>query len=251
MSAPPAPRNNCRGVTRRTFCRQAIVAPAALSLAGCGVGSPTGDGLWPAQVVTTPAFSAPRLVASLESLRQGFEDHGRAVTAHLRPGLDEAEVRRRCAWFPVPVPTEVVALYGWHDGQAPDAERTADAFLFRDCAFISLDRAREVHRTMSGAYSGAASILGVSVATCFPVAEFEGATLVVPCDAPPGGDAQLRPVVSVFEGIEVFFYSVERMVETCLDWVRHPAFDPRAGLPRPAELEIWRRHNPGIFPGAP
>ena len=239
-----------RGVTRRTFCRQAVVAPAALSLAGCGIGSPTGDGLWPAQVVSTPAFSAPRLTTSLEQLRQGFEDRGRAVSAHLHPGLDESEVRRRCSWFPAPLPAEVVALYGWHDGQTPDAERTADAFLFRDCAFISLDRARDAYRTMTGAYGAAAAIIGAGLTTCFPIAEFEGAALVVPCEAPPAGDTQLRPVVSVFEGIEVFFYSVERMVETCLDWVRHPDFDPRAGLPRPAELEIWRQHNPGIFPGA-
>lgn len=201
-------------------------------------------------MVTSPAFSAPRLVAALESLRQGFDDRGKTVTPHLRPGLDEAAVRQRCSWFPAPLPAEVVALYGWHDGQAPDAERGDDAFLFRDCAFISLDRVRDVHRTMTGAYGGAASILGVSLATCFPIAESEGATLVVPCDAPPAGDAQLRPVVSVFEGIQVFFYSVERMVETCVDWVRHPDFDPRTGLAQSAELEIWRRHNPGIFPGA-
>ncbi len=237
-------------MTRRTFCRRAVIAPAALALSGCGIGSPTGDGLWPTVVLTTPAFSSPRLRTSLERLQRGFEDRGRAVTGQLRPGLDEAELRRRCAWFPAPLPPEIVALYGWHNGQAPDAEATPDAFTFRDCAFIDLDRAREVHRNIASAYGGAAALVGAGLDSCFPIAEFQGATLVVPCGDPPGAPNQLRPVVSVFEGIEVFFYSVERMVETCVDWVQHPAFDARAGLARPAELDIWRRHNPGIFPGA-
>lgn len=216
-------------------------------MAACGPGA-SGDSLWPPPVITTPAFDAARFTATLAQLQRAFEDRGRAVTARLQAGLDEATVRARTTWFPVPLPTEIVTLYGWHDGQTPGSE-PANSLVFRDCPFINLDRARDVYRTMLGAYGPAAALIDADLARCFPIAEFEGATLVVPCGVPPGGAAQLRPVVEVFEGIMVHFYSVERMVETCLAWVRDPSYGPH-GLAGPVELEIWRQHNPGIFPGA-
>lgn len=234
--------------SRRRFCRDVLLGASALTWTACGRNIASQDGLWPDVVMTEPAFSRERFQRTLEELRLELE-RGQPVTRHLRPGADADAIRQRCAWFPAPLPDELVALYGWHDGQEPEAERTDDAFVFRDCAFLSTARARQEHAAMVPAYAQAASLLGVDLTQCFPIAAFEGAWLVVPCGPPPAGPAQLRPVVSVFEGIEVHYYSVERMVATCLAWRRHPDFGPR-GVPRPVELDIWRQHNPRIFPGA-
>ncbi len=55
-------------------------------------------------------------------------------------------------------------------------------------------------------------------------------------------------MISVMEGITVFFYSIEHMLDTCIGWVTHPTYDADGGsLPEDIELEVWRKHNPGIF----
>ena len=71
-----------------------------------------------------PAFSAPHFQSRLEALRLAYEARQERVSATLQPGLAEATLRERCAWFPSRLPDEIVALYGWHDGQpsSPGAE---------------------------------------------------------------------------------------------------------------------------------
>ena len=87
------------------------------------------------------------------------------------------------------------------------------------------------------------------LASSFPFAAFNGGWLVLPCKRQTLDKRLQRPVISVFQGIDVYFYSLQLMVDTCVDWVSHPLYDPKeaAGFPEALEMEIWRRHNPGIF----
>lgn len=81
----------------------------------------------------------------------------------------------------------------------------------------------------------------------FPFAAFNGAWLVLPCKGQNLDRRLARPVISVLEGIDVHFYSLQLMVDTCVEWMSHPQYDPHDHLPEDVEMEIWRRHNPGIF----
>lgn len=60
--------------------------------------------------------------------------------------------------------------------------------------------------------------------------------------------ASPNPIVNVFQGIVVFFHSVESMLRTCIDWVRDTRWSNTSGLglAHEVELDIWRRHNPGL-----
>jgi hypothetical protein len=37
------------------------------------------------------------------------------------------------------------------------------------------------------------------------------------------------------------------MLRTNIDWVSSPYWEHLGALPNDVEMEIWRRHNPGIF----
>jgi hypothetical protein len=51
----------------------------------------------------------------------------------------------------------------------------------------------------------------------------------------------------VFQGVDIFYYSIEQMVETCIDWVREPHYPDGRPDDAKSEMRIWRVHNPGIF----
>lgn len=140
-----------------------------------------------------------------------------------------------------------MALYGWRGGQAGVPWEEPFPFWFRDCAFASPERAREAYELLTKSWGWNPGHRRL-FAAAFPFAEFDGAWLVLPC-GDEGFAGFARPVVSIHEEIAVWFYSISAMVDTCADWVAQPAWS-EGGLPREIELEIWRRHNPGIFPGA-
>jgi hypothetical protein len=54
-----------------------------------------------------------------------------------------------------------------------------------------------------------------------------------------------HPVIGAFHGIDVYFLSIESMIETCIEWLEQPDYDLNRTAPN--ELEIWQRHNPGVF----
>lgn len=81
----------------------------------------------------------------------------------------------------------------------------------------------------------------------FPFAAFNGGWLVLPCKEQKLDSRLTRPVISVMQGIDVWFYSIQLMIETCIEWVSHPAYghSGNSSLPENEELAIWRKHNPG------
>ena len=219
-----------------------MLAAASWPLGGCDRRSEPS-----APPIRRPSFSSERFQSQLEAMRQAFEAKGLRVSDTLLPPVDAETLARECAWFPAPLPKELTALYGWRGGQAEDAWSTEYPFWFRDDAFCSLRNAEREYLSMMSGYAGAPAISGLTLTDCFPFAAFNGGWLVLPC-SPQTLDSRLaRPVVSVMEGAEIFFYSMQTMVDTCLEWISHPLFSADGSLPPAIELAIWRRHNPGIF----
>ena len=217
-----------------------LLGSAAFS--GCERSGPAGS------TAARPSgpFSAARLHAALERLRQAFESRGLRVSGSLLPPLDEASLRERCAWFPGDLTPELVALYGWRGGQARDPWNEEFPFWFRDCSFAALDRARADYRSLMATY-GASPAHRDLLPHCFPFASFNGGWLVLPTGRHPFEGELARPVVSVLEGLDVHYVSLQAMVDTCVDWVSHPSYGPVGGLPPEPEMAIWRKHNPGLF----
>jgi hypothetical protein len=198
---------------------------------------------------TGPPFSADRLHQLLEDLRLAYEGKSLNVSDTLLPPLNENDLRKRCDWFPGEIIPELLALYSWRGGQEPgpwDLADTDHPFWFRDYAFSSLAIAETEYQSMMASY-GQTPEFHEMLKTCFPFAAFNGGWLVIPTMPHNFDRALSRPIVSVMEGIDVFFYSIEKMVETCIDWVSNPAYTGDGTLPENVEHEIWRKHNPGVF----
>lgn len=228
---------------RRTLLSSLTILPATslLGLTGCGDKRS-------ARLQSLPAiasFSRERLHARLEELRLAYETKGFHVTDSLLPGLSEQEVRAQCSWFPAPLPEELIALYGWHNGQRQPVGENESPFWFRDCIFSTLADAKAEYASMMSGY-GVNPADGPLVRIAFPFAAYEGGWLVMPCAEQTVEPRLPRPIINVMEGIAVHYYSIELMVETAIEWVSHPAYDGH-GLPQDEEMRIWRKHNPGIF----
>jgi hypothetical protein len=190
-------------------------------------------------------FSAEGLHSKLELLRLAYEAKGLKVTADLLLPLPADEVRALCQWFPAKLPDELLGLYSWHNGQRRNDSPGHAPFDFRDCAFVSVQDAEREYETMMRTY-GANPPGATLLRNAFPFAAFENGWMVMPCQQQSLDPRFERPIISVFQGIEIFFYSVESMVDTCIDWVRDRKYD-KGHLPQEEEMRIWRRNNPGIF----
>lgn len=229
---------------RRKFIQIMSALAGAFSLGACDDKS-SGAGKGLPDVVQEP-FSRETFQKKLESLRNAFEAKDRKVSGTLLPPVSESELIERCHWFPGKITPELSALYGWHEGQEKGAWETKHPFWFRDNAFCRLSIAQDEYKSMMSSYGiffGDRALLKHS----FPFAAFNGGWFVLPTNGHPFDSQLQRPVISVMEGIDVYFYSMQSMVDTCIEWVSHPDYDKDGMLPDGVELEIWRKHNPGIF----
>ncbi len=196
---------------------------------------------------TLPAFSASRFQSRLEVLRMAYEAKKEHVSATLQPGLAEAALRERCAWFPSRLPDEIVALYGWHDGQPTSPGEEQYPFLFRDCGFTSIRNAESQYKMIMSSY-GTQPRLHDILKHSFPFAAFDAGWLVLTCHGRFPGSPGEHSVISVFQNVVLMFYSMDSMVETCIEWVNNTGV--LAGLPfigKSQEDEILERFNPGIL----
>ena len=196
--------------------------------------------------ITLPPFSTTRLHSRLDVLKNAYEAKEMHVSKTLRPPVSEPELKDKCRWFPGELVPEIVGLYGWHEGQEKGAGEEKYPFWFRDNAFLNLKNAETAYQNIMTSY-GLDPIDHLLLKYSFPFAAFNGAWYVIPTRKHPFGKGLERPVISVFQGIDVFFYSVETMVNTCIDWVSHKKYAQNGSLPRDVEMAIWRKHNPSIF----
>jgi hypothetical protein len=187
----------------------------------------------------------------LEELRVAFGERGRDVDRHLQPGMSREEILEPAAPLGLTLPDDLIEMYEWRNGQDEDADMSEDALVFRDNGFIDLERALGEYATIQEHYSSGPDTIryGFELRAAFPFAEFMGSWHAVVCGKHSLEIPDAHPVINVFHDLELFFYSVDAMLRTCIEWVRHPDWDREtAGLPEDVELEIWRKHNPGIFP---
>ncbi len=179
-------------------------------------------------------------VRKLDRLVAAFEKHGIAVSDNLRPGASDDELDKLAEQLGVRIPDDVRALFKWRNGHHdPEAEHV---LRFRDNTFLSLDQVPFIYNDMIEFYGDLSD--EVDLSKSIPIAEFMGSTYAVAA----GGQALTRsryPVVGVFQGVGPYYLSVESMIDTCIAWVEQPNYS-KSG-PTPNEMEIWKRHNPGIF----
>jgi hypothetical protein len=187
----------------------------------------------------------------LDNLLAAYEAKGYATTNTLAPGLSIDEILAETVWFPSPLKNDILDLYQWRNGVIINHSRVPFpyTFKFRDMIFHSLQDARLEYRTIMETYGVDSSIEQhkVDLATCFPFASYECGWYVLPCGEQLLSQIYPNPVVSVFQGVDLYYYSVESMLDTCIAWVSHPDYEPHHHLHD--ESTIWREHNPGIFRG--
>ena len=196
--------------------------------------------------IELPEFSKQNLHLQLDRLLKAFESKGMYVSDSLLPSISEVELKKKCSWFPGELIEEIVALYEWKGGQEKDAWESEFPFWFRDNSFCSIKRAEIEYKSMMasyGTYPPDHEMLKFS----FPIASFNGAWYVIPTKKHSLNSALKKPIISVFEGIDIYFYSIEKMVETCVEWVEHEKYSIEGLSLQSIEMEIWRKHNPGIF----
>lgn len=188
------------------------------------------------------------LASKLERLADAFEARGIPVRSNLRPGASEAELDHLAEELNVVLPEEVKALYRWRNGHLdPNAP---NVLQFRDNTFIGLETVPQAHQSVNEIYGqdgGDPDLvpLEVDLAQSVPISEFMDSWLVVACGPQSVTTRSQHPIVEVFQGVVPVFYSIETMIDTCIDWVEQPEY--RQYEEAPNEREIWERHNPGIF----
>ena len=127
---------------------------------------------------------------------------------------------------------------------------STDAMLFRDNRFVDLDGVLRAYPLIQECYAPEPGSIpyGFELEEVFPFATFMGASYVVVCGDHTLPSPYPNPVVSIFQGVDLFFLSLETMLRTCLEWVSHPGWEAVDAFAWEAiESEIWRRLNPGVF----
>ena len=192
-----------------------------------------------------------------ELLLAAYRAKGRDPSSDLLPPASHAELLEVSAWFPAALPDPLLELYSWHNGQPKDAWDTEPEriFWFRDMQFTSLERAALEYRSLMESYGADDywnEAKGVSLRSCFPFAAFNGGWYVVPCAGQRLDPRHSLPVISVFQGVDIHFYSLSQMLDTCIEWREASTWNDRElwYLDEADENRIWRKHNPGIFENA-
>ena len=196
--------------------------------------------------IKLPEFSSENLHELLNSLLSAYEQKDMKVSESLLPGLSEGELREKLNWFPGEVTPELISLYGWRGGQEKDAWESEFPFWFRDNSFCSIERAESEYRSMMdsyGSYPEDHELLKYS----FPFASFNGGWYILPTKGQSFSTNLKAPIISVMQGIDIHYFSIEQMVRTCIEWVQHEEYGEDYTLPEEIEIQIWQKYNQGIF----
>jgi len=195
-------------------------------------------------IESSPPFSTNKLHLLLDDLLKNYESKGMFIADTLLPALKEEEIKKQCNWFPTALPQEIIALYSWRGGQKDDEQ---PPFMFRDNVFHTLITAKLEYENMMESY-GADPENHNLLKYSFPFASLDGSFYVLPAKGHSFNVSLEKPVISVFQGIDMFFYSIVSMVSTSIDWVSNSKYEnDYLFLSEKAEMEIWKKHNPSIF----
>ena len=180
----------------------------------------------------------------LERYIGAIKAKGYPIDKYLNPGLTRAQIAKQLLELPFTPPEEIFQLYQWHDG----VNEACQVSLFRDHQFLSIEQAKEEYETLCTYYVGERIDYGVDLSKCFPFAGFEGSIYVLPAESQTLKPELESPVISVFEGVDVYFRDLSTTIETCIAWYVEGVYQvDDYSVDEKRELEIWKRLNPGIF----
>lgn len=176
-----------------------LVLCSPLALLACGGDRRADDGP-----------KVPSDLATLDTVLQRFEQvlvATRFPMHELRGGIPRDAVHAQVATLPFAFPEELYRLYRWHDGTIDNGQP-----LFRDLHFLPLARALAEMAPIAKHYG---------LRDVVPFATLEGAWYVVPARPWTATHREQivsgrfeRPVIEVYEGVQVVFDSVAHLVRT-------------------------------------
>lgn len=186
----------------------------------------------------------------LDTLLQAYESKGILVNQQLSPAMTEQDLKAQCGWFPETLPIEIIALYTWRGGQ--DTQWVTQPFWFRDTIFCDLKIAKENYQRIVVPYAEDGEEdpdLGWEyLRQAFPFSSFDGAVYVIPSQNYVADERLARPIISVHEGVQAVFESLETMLDTCIEWVENGTYNEEDEfLEINNEREIWVKHNSTFF----
>jgi len=149
------------------------------------------------------------ITEKLDILIQLIERQGFPIRSQLEPGLSRSEIERKTKELSFQLPEELYELYQWHNGQGE--ETYFNVPLFRDTFFISLEQAIEEYEVVQDFHDGEEEDF---LMTSFPFSSFEGEWYILLSDSHPFQPQLERPVISIFEGIDVMYLNISTMLET-------------------------------------
>jgi len=190
------------------------------------------------------------ITEKLDTLIQLIESQGFPIRSQLEPGLSRTEIERKTKNLSFQLPEELYELYQWHNGQGE--EIYANVPLFRDTFFISLEQAIEDYEAVQAFRYGEEDNF---LMTSFPFSNFEGSWYILPSHSKLLQPQLERPVISVFEGIEVMYLSVSVMLETLIQCFLEGAYQidldseniPILEVNDALEMTILKSLNPQIY----
>lgn len=165
------------------------------------------------------------------------------VSQALKPKLTKEQIQNQCSWFPGDIPEEVISLYSWRGGTEEDSE---PPFWIRDTTFCTPARAKLEYEMMMKTY-GSFEEDHKMLKYCFPISSIKGAIYALPTKGHNFQSVLKKPIISVFEGIDIYYFSIQSMIETCTEWVNHEKYAEDGQYPEEEELKIWNQYNPNVF----
>lgn len=180
----------------------------------------------------------PKLTQMITTFKQkGFD-----IDEKFKPGLSKEEILKKTGALSFAIPPEIVELYTWRNGTLdPWYDSTKPLLIFRDYSFVDLDHSLETVSSIKQYYG---------VKNVFPFATFQEGSLVIPVKPFSIFKNIERPIISIHQGTELYFYSFSTMLDTVIEWIEKDVNRPYdyESLSKKADLEldIWQKHNPGF-----
>lgn len=224
-------------LSRRAFLKTAIIAGTAIALSSCQKGK---DNQVPRiqSKVNDIEPKLDKMLAVLKSKRPNID-------RDFLPGLSIDEIRKTTRELPFTFPTELEQLYMWRNGTRNIWMNSAEPlFIFRDHSFLPLQDAIKERENIVKYYS---------VRDVFPFASNQGSYLVVSGQTFPYGKRFERPVINIFQGMTIFFFSLPSMLDTVTEWTERNVHAPYeyGSVDAKLEREIWSKHNPDWLSESP
>jgi len=217
-------------LSRRAFLKSIIVAGSAIALSSCRKRKDNQV----SRVQSNVNDIKPKLDKMLAVLKSKRPN----IDKDFFPGLSTDEIRKTTSALPFSFPPELEQLYMWRNGTRNILTNTADPlFIFRDHSFLPLQEAIKERENIVKYYSAR---------DVFPFASNQGSYLVVSGQAFPYGKRFERPVINIFQGITVFFFSLPTMLDTVTEWTERNVHRPYeyGRVDAKLEREIWAKYNP-------